>query len=349
MTSITLPSIVWGHPAREPGDAPVRAQWQTHTGLPTEPDPVEITILRRGRLFPGQIVSRGPDTHMGGQLMTTHDLRLVPDSYCGMDGRFTLPSDVDVHVTVTPLAGDHMFVGSVHPHFGHTVLEGLARVWAWQDFAARHPDGRALVYEPNLPDFAWELLRRAGVPRDRIMLLDRPLEVERLHLPSPAGRTHRWYARPLVETWQSIGASIETEGPKAEQPSSDRIYLTRRTNRNRALANEEQIERAFASAGFAVANPSTMPLADQLKLVRQAHCLAGCAGSQMYLAAFQPPGGRTFVLAPDNFIYADDALIAAALGRQLSLAFGTSIRYRDPDATWSVDEAAVEALVADAR
>jgi len=300
-----------------------------------------MTVLPRGRVFPGQIVSRGAETHIGGQLVTTHDLQLVPDSYCRMDGRYTLPSDVDVQATARPLAGDHMFLGSVHPHFGHAVLEGLARAWAWPKFAARYPQGRALIFESELPAFAWELLRRAGVPAERTLLLDHPLEVERLHLPSPAGRTHRWLTPALVATWQTVGSSAD-DG----EPATDRIYLTRRSDRNRALTNEDRIESAFASAGFRIIDPGRLPLSRQIEAVRRATCLAGCVGSQMYLAAFQGPGGRTLVMAPANFCYADDALIATALGRRLFIAFGTSIRYRDPGATWSIEDQAAEALLA---
>jgi capsular polysaccharide biosynthesis protein len=95
----------------------------------------------------------------------------------------------------------------------------------------------------------------------------------------------------------------------------------------------------FAAAGFDIVIPESLTFEDQLKVARRSGILAGCAGSQMYLAAFQPPGGQTAVLAPSNFLFPDDAIIADALDRRLFVAFGSPVRFGEPEMTWSIEPA----------
>lgn len=316
------------------------AQWGREPAVGDTPPTPGIDVLEGARLFPGVILSRGTETHRGGQLLLTDDFQLVPASWCRMDGRFTLPEDVDRAAMPECLPGDHLFLGSIHAHFGHCVLEGLARAWAFAAFDAAHPTGLCLVYERTLPDFARDLLARAGIPRDRIRTLDRPVRVERLHVPGPAQRTHRWIAPQMIGVWQAVGQSVD-DG----DPAGARTWLSRRHVAHRSLVNEAEVEAVFVAAGFDIVHPETLNLTDQLQIARRSSMLAGCVGSQMYLSVFQRPGGSTLVMAPSNFFYADDALIADALDRRLAVAFGSPIRYRDPASTWSIDPAAATALI----
>lgn len=316
------------------------AQWRARSGPDFEPEPPGLTVLSNARMFPGAIIARTAETHRGGQLLLTDDGGLIPASWCRMDGRFTLPEDVDRDAGARPLAGHHYFLGSVHAHFGHAVLEGLSRVWAFAEFSVRHPGGMALVYEPALPDFGWDLLARAGVPRDRVLTLSEPVCVERLHVPGPAQRTHRWLTPQMTEVWQAVGASVDDDGS-----ATARTWLSRRGTSHRSLTNAAEIEAVFVAAGFDIVRPEILSLADQLRVARRSSVLAGCVGSQMYLAAFQRRGGHALVMAPSNFLYADDALIAGALDRRVSVAFGSPIGYHDPASTWSIEVEAAHALI----
>lgn len=332
---------MWGRPCEDETLGPPMAQMRQWAGRSFKAEPPELTVMAGARLFPGNVQTRGKTTHTGGQLLLTDRFELTPASYNPMDGRLTLPTDVDTKAAPTPLAGDHFFLGSVHPHFGHVLLEGLSRVWAFPAFDRAHPDGRCVIYEPWTPDFALELLGRAGLPPDRILRPERPLVIERLHVPDAAIRTHQWIAAEQVQTWGRIAATFG-DGATARR----RIYLSRRGVTTRALTNEAEVEAIFAEAGFEIIRPEALSIVEQGRMAREAEVLAGCVGSQMYLAAFQPPGGHTLVLAPSNFFLADDSLIAGAVGHRLSVAFGGVSAYQLPQGSWSIDPSAATALIA---
>lgn len=333
--------IAWGRPTEDEDSVPRMARmghWQAH---PVAPEPVSVAVLPSARVYPGNIQSRTGEQHLGGQLLLDAALQIIPASYSMMDGRPSLPTDVDVHAPAVDLAGDHFFLGSVHPHFGHVMLEGLARVWAFEAFIKAHPLGRVVIYEPWTPDFALTLLELAGIAPDRLFCLTQPVVVERLHVPSIAYRSHRWMTGDQAGTWRAIA---DRATPVPQPPR--RIYLSRRGIASRALVEEEAVEAIFAEAGFLIVRPETLTMIEQIRLARSAAVLAGCVGSQMYLAAFQPEGAQTLVLAPSNFFLADDALIAQGMGHSLTVAFGGQSAYREPQGPWSIDLAAARSLIA---
>ncbi len=337
--------IVWGRPSEDPASGPALGRVSHWLDQPVAAPEPGLTVMAGARVYPGNVQTRGRTEHTGGQLLLTDDFALVPASYNLMDGRPTLPTDVDRTAPARDLDGDHFFLGSVHPHFGHVILEGLSRVWAFDAFTRAHPEGRAVIYEPWTPDFALELLDRAGVAPDRLLRSDTPLRVERLHVPDPANLAHVWTSPRQAETWQRIGRTFDRDGA-GNGAGERRIYLSRRGNPARPLVEEAAVEARFAAAGFEIVRPETLPIAEQGRLARQSRVLAGCVGSQMYLSVFQRPGAHTLVLAPANFFLADDHLIARAMGHDLSVAFGGDSAYRIPQGPWSIDPAAVDALLA---
>lgn len=333
--------VVWGEPTRDEASAPELARMRCWLNRRTPPEPVETMVLHWARVYPGNVQTRDKTSHTGGQLVLDAEFGLTSASWCVMDGRRTLPTDVDIHAPAGTLAGDHYFLGSVHPHFGHSLLEGLSRTWAWQRFAAAHPEGRAVIYEPWTPDFALTLLSLAGVDTERLLRPEGPMVVERLHVPSISAFSHRWITFEQTRIWRRIGDAVQLE-----QRSGRRVYLSRRGVASRRLETEAEVENVFGRAGFDIVRPENLPINEQIRMARQSEVLAGCTGSQMYLAVFQPAGATTLILAPDNFFLPDDALIAEAMDHRLAVAFGGSSVYRMPQGPWMIDPKAAEALLA---
>lgn len=333
--------VVWGEPTRDETSAPALARMRCWLDRPVSPEPVQMTVLPHARVYPGNVQTRGKTSHTGGQLVLDADFGLTSASWCIMDGRRTLPTDVDIHAPAQSVSGDHYFLGSVHPHFGHSILEGLARTWAWEAFAQAHPEGRAVIHEPWTPDFSLKLLTFAGLDVGRLLRPAGPTVVERLHVPSIAAFSHHWITPEQTRIWRRIGDAI------APDPGGGRrIYLSRRGIPFRPLQDEPAVEAVFEQAGFEIVRPETLPIEEQIRMARQSDVLAGCAGSQMYLAVFMPPGAATLILAPENFFLPAYRVIAEALGHRLAVAFGGASAYRVPQGPWSIDARAAQALVA---
>lgn len=332
--------LVWGEPATDPMGGAAIAQYRSWAQQPlAAPEAQEVDLVPNARLFPGRIVKRKDTRHWGGQLLLDEEYNLLRGSYSLLGGGRSLPEDVDIHAEAERLEGDHFFLGSAHRHFGHFILEGMARLWAWEAFDTAHPEGKCLIYEAETPAFIPEMLERFGIPRSRLLFMDRPLVVERLHVPTPSMRTHRWIHPNQRRTWLAEAEACRSLG------ADSRVYLSRRSVKNRRMDNEVEIEKIFAAAGFRVVEPETLSIEEQIALARGATTLAGGVGSQLYLAAFQPAGAHNLVLAPSNFYLSDDVLIASVCDSRISLAFGSAVNFRETDRSWTCPPAAAEALL----
>ncbi|CAN5575180.1 hypothetical protein BH09ACT4_BH09ACT4_01390 [soil metagenome] len=335
------------------------------------PEPIHVWNLKGAWVFGGRIHGRTDIGHDDGQLVLTRRFGLITPSWGIMDGNRTLPRNLvpqpgsDRSRLRWPdhrrglggalrrasrrperrLRGTYFLLGSEHGHFGHVMLEGLSRLWALASLKDELDQGmRFLIYEDSIPDWAHDLLERAGVQRDRIVFASEVDFVEHLIVAEPAMRTHRWITTGMAEVWQRIGDSVAPG-------NSTRVYLTRANMRNRGLANEDRVAELFREAGFRVVAPETLPVEEQIALARGADVLAGPVGSQMYLAAFQKPGAQTVVFAPANFYLKDDVLIASALDHELDVRFGTEVplESRKVDWTWEIGLDLVEDVIRSSR
>ncbi|MEQ4204239.1 glycosyltransferase family 61 protein [Actinopolymorpha sp. B9G3] len=309
-----------------------------------------LWCLEDAHVFGGSIRELAWGRHQSGQLLLTSSGGILPCSRGVLDGHWTLSADllcaegsgwiVNAPPSSRCLDGTYVLLGSVHTHFGHSILEGLTRAWVLPYLSAElRASVRFLTYEPRIDAYAREFLVRAGVPSEHIVHASAWDVVERLIVPGVAMRSHRWITSAQSEVWSRVALNSGTP--------ERRVFLSRSGVKNRPVSNEQQLEQAFRCAGWEVVRPDRLAIEEQLKLAAGARSLAGCVGSQMYLACFQPPGGSNIVLAPRNFFLRDDTLIASALGHDLRIVFGGTIDFRLPKAerVWSIDAEPVEELL----
>ncbi|PRE86563.1 glycosyltransferase family 61 protein [Burkholderia multivorans] len=308
-------------------------------------DNVSLSFLSRPYVFGGRISRRVAGFHFFGQTIVTSDGHLVDGSYGTMDGNRDLPGDI-LHKEAgefryqgpqfaEELPGVYYLIGNVHRHFGHVLLEGLTRLWALP-FFEENPTVRFAIYEDEIKPFALTLLELAGVDLDRIVTIPKAAILEKLVVPSPSMRSHRWIAPQQMEVWRTISAHVAGVSPG--RPTR-KVYLSRKSVPDRPLTNELEVENFFVTQGFEVICPEAIGLKEQIKIANESCVLAGPVGSQMYLAAFQQKGSGCFVVAPRNFYLRDDSLIASANNARLRVCFGSSINFKKPkeERGWCVD------------
>ncbi|WP_269505359.1 glycosyltransferase family 61 protein [Burkholderia sp. IMCC1007] len=308
-------------------------------------DNLTVAFLNRPFVFGGRISRREAGFHFFGQTVITSDGSLVDGSYGTMDGNRDLPGDVlskseggfkyQGPQFAEEFSGTYYLIGNVHRHFGHVLLEGLTRLWALRHFSA-DPSIRFAIYEDEVKPFALKLLELAGVDLARIVTIPKAAIVEKLIVPSPSMRSHRWITAQQMDVWQTIA---EKAASASRTAPTRKVYLSRKRIPDRPLDNELEVEHFFVKQGFEVICPETIDLHEQIKTARESCILAGPVGSQMYLAAFQQKNTALFVVAPRNFYLRDDSLVASANNARLQVCFGSSIDFKKPkeDRSWCID------------
>jgi hypothetical protein len=205
------------------------------------------------------------------------------------------------------LAGRHVYMGHLRSHFGHFLLESLARAWAIVDLDATakilfHP---ASQRRHAVPAFAQEIFAAMDIDPARIVIADEDLVPEEIVVPTAQFWINSKGSPGMCIAFDHMRERLSRSSSPKSLPR--RVYLTRRlmdqpmqrraahfaANSTRhdhivakTLVNEDEVEALFAARGFEIIAPETRSLRDQVSLVANASAIAGVTGSALHLALF---------------------------------------------------------------
>ncbi len=305
---------------------------------------LEISKLSNAYLFGGKIRSKGHGVHTHGQLCLRENFSIFNESYGIMDGEKTLSSLLVPYQSENQyilknndgepvfFKGTYFLIGNAHDHFGHFLVEGLARLWALKFIPIEsHPEIKFVIYENGLMPSARRILEYLGIDKDRLIYCPDFAQFENIYIPSIGMRTHWWCHEAMNFVYDAIAQAAVAEKSAADY--SKKILLSRADVQNRKLVNREEFERFFVKKGYAIIKPESLPIGDQIRMSHSASEIVGCTGSQMYLALFQKAGGKNIVFTPWNFSLKDDAIISKVRNSALAYVLGSST---DADGCWHV-------------
>lgn len=245
----------------------------------------------------------------------------------------TIPSDVvDDH-----LAGRWFHLDSEFPgHFGHFMTEDLSRLWGWRVAKRLHPDMRMLIStgQPgaDLKPFQRTLLEAAGVAPEDVVVFHDPVRVEVLVGASPLFHNRRFVDPEVAEVWGDIADVLAPRGG----PGPDRVFLTRPEGLARRCTNGAEVEARFAAHGFAVVDPESRSLPDQVALFAGARVVAGYAGSAMFGMVYSRTPGTRIVIGSSQYTASNEYLIASVKGDVLH-QYWCDAEVDHPSGGWSVE------------
>ena len=215
-------------------------------------------------------------------------------SFCALsrtrltDNRFTaIPAPRGTRDT-GPLPGTYLFGGIGRHHFGHFLLETIARLWALD---GRQGQIRGLILLPMPQTDFGAVLRRRMLAFFQIMgcdiplhLVKTPVRVQHLLLPSQ-GIGHAEWAVGTKEFRRLVRHRIVRTCP-AIGPGKLYISRARLRHRHQHIDQEERIEKLMKSAGYAIFHPQRHSVRAQCQAYRAAHTIVGGDGSAFHLAPF---------------------------------------------------------------
>ena len=210
----------------------------------------------------------------------------------------------------------YIYLGQLNPHYGHFIINTLARFWPLLDAGRRrlpilchsYFGGHELLADRP---FVVDILERLGLRLGDITVYDRPVRVRRLTVVAPA--LHELAsAHPLMAALgDAIGrASLDGVAIDAEARP---VYLSkaRLTAYVQRIENEEEMTETLSRSGVDVIYPETLTFDEQVKLFAQRRTIISCIGSALHTALFAPPGRSMVVLSPNPAINATYLLIDA--------------------------------------
>lgn len=194
--------------------------------------------------------------------------------------------------------------GYIFSHFGHFLLEGLARLYPVLDSKYKNKKFVFVVGRKtkSLPGFVMDFLTGLGIKSDNIILINKTTRFRGVYVPRQASVITQYISPIMLQIFNKIAHNMNNKQIK----TYDKIYLSRGKMNDGRTFGEKSIEKIFAKNGYKIIYPETLPLSHQITLARNCKYMAGTAGTALHLAMFMCPGG-TVIQIKRNTLPIDNA------------------------------------------
>ena len=196
---------------------------------------------------------------------------------------------------VEELGGTWLFLGPLFGHFGHFLVESIARIWA-VDAVRDRIDGALFVPKfQNRPQYVLDqyrdFLRALGVDVE-VRNVEDPTRVERVLVPEQG-----------FGMFDMIGGSREfrdfvaAHAGKGVAPAGDaKIYVSRSAlpPQRGSVVGEDVLERRLEAEGYAVYHPQKHTHLEQIAAYKAATHIVGVDCSPLHLAALVGNADQTY-------------------------------------------------------
>jgi len=180
------------------------------------------------------------------------------------------------------LSGTYIWGGCLFGHFGHFILESLARLYAFRQ-CKNYP---ILFINENDSVFHYQktIFESLGI-KNEIIRIKIPTSVENLVYSKPG-----FVLNPLHIIDEQINALkyfyFQKNGGLNCDKNSKKIWLSRSNILTGAVVNEFPIEKILKKIGYKIVHPENLSLQEQIRLISTSDVVAGFDGSQFYTLLF---------------------------------------------------------------
>lgn len=170
-----------------------------------------------------------------------------------------------------------VFIGALSKHYGHFILEGLARLWFYLD--AENLKYRCVYISDDGPDLFIETFGLLGIDTLRLQRIEVPTKFRKILIPEPSIRLSDYYHQMYHETVSRIRNSVSPL-------SFDKIYFSKAGISNSRAVGEEIIQGVFSRNGFKIFHPEKMSMHDKIAVLRGAKVFVASSGTNVHNSVF---------------------------------------------------------------
>lgn len=195
-------------------------------------------------------------------------------------------------VEPTRRTGRWLYGGIWFDHFGHFLLETLARAWHLADTAGpvvfhRPPDRPGGPIPSTMTPWQAQLVTALLGAPSRVHFVTAPMAFEMLVVPAAGCVLGERCTRRQAAALATIGSRIHSLAPATVDR---KLWLSRAGLTRGRVLGEDAFETDLVEAGFEVVRPETLALSDQIRAFDEARIVAGFTGSAFHTALLA--GGR---------------------------------------------------------
>lgn len=235
-------------------------------------------VVMEGIVCPGQSALKVPNVHHLGVFDGAGVLlpQTIDDRHHGT--HLYRSPDLSLYDEISESAdAEVIYAGVFFDHFGHFLLESLARLW----YAKDRPELPIIWIgvdswktSPPLRTWQTDILRVLGV-RNPVRILTEPTRFKKLHVPDAGYKYGDWFHPQHADFLAAYGG--------VDQIPNKRIWLSRgNVDTGIGIVNGASVESSLAREGWEIVQPERLPIEQQLRLFAEAEEIAGEEGSAFH-------------------------------------------------------------------
>lgn len=259
--------------------------------------PLDVQIVAGGVVFPLRLSesNEAEINEFGG--VCTADLRFVqwsltkrvspPNFSCQFQDWFRGAHPDEAQKEIEYIDEDVVFIGALPKHYGHFILEGLARLWFYLEASNRKY--RAVYISGQGEDRFLELFEFFGLNPSDITKIERPTRFRTVIVPEQSIRLHDYFHGYYKLTIDRIKTFIEPI-------RNDKVYFSKQERKNDRAIGEMPFEEVLAKNGYAIYFPERMSLRETVAVLKGAKTFVASSGTNSHNAIFLEDGAMSICL-----------------------------------------------------
>ena len=272
--------------------------------LPTAPDGAWGIFTRSGRALDEAIDRHGPNASIG-------------------DRKTQVPISV-VRSALHTIDEPCIYGGFVNIHFGHFIVNTLARLWPLID---KSNEKYKIIYHGQGTPSDWfrisfikDIFSALGITEDRIVFVEHPTVISCLIVPHPSFQEQSFAHRAFGQLCRMIGDNILGDHPKTQDAIETPVYISKvnLTAGVGRFANEKAVTDILAASGIEIVYPETMKLRDQIALFRDRQTILGTTGSAFHNLVFVGSRANIICISPSVYPNSNFMMLDALSGTHVT-------------------------------
>ena len=258
---------------------------------------LEFETIARGIVHPLQLseTMRFEDNQFGG--VTDSDLKFVdlsltrrisPPNIPGEFPNWFKGANPNVNYSdIDYLDEEVVFLGALSKHYGHFILEGLARLWFYLDEI--NLKYRCVYISEDGEDRYNECFKLFGIEDHNISRITAPTRFRSVIVPEPSIRLHDYYHEKFKATIDGIKQAVEPA-------KYEKVYFSKAGIKNNRAIGEASIEAVFRENSFSVLAPEKLSMYETISVLKGCEVFAATSATNIHNAIFMNDGKRTICL-----------------------------------------------------
>lgn len=205
-----------------------------------------------------------------------------PNFFCKQEDWFC-GSNQNIQQPLPYCDEDVVFIGALSNHYGHFILEGLARLWPFLEDGNKKLKAVYISESPNIKFL--DFLSLFGLRSDQIFRIEVPTRFKKVIVPEQSIRLHDFYHPLYKSTIDKIKASVEPR-------DISKIFFSKRRGTSNRAGGESVIESVFADAGFSIIYPEGMSAVETVSILSGCQEFVASSGTNIHNSVFLPDGAK---------------------------------------------------------